>query len=194
MTTFTSLPIEVRCMIYEHAITPRAVLVQRKRVPYCEFAREYERRHNITMQSKGDNIWVYLKWNASNEFRFWSRTRIPALLHTCRESRGELMRLGYRLMFATQPNEPLVWFNCVLDAIYLCGPGFPAGGFNSLHTGLYQSSLRPRRTRADLDAQMSTADKAEIRWVVEPIDCAEYRYTGEVTGFDGNPLPFLALD
>ncbi|EKJ70307.1 hypothetical protein FPSE_09524 [Fusarium pseudograminearum CS3096] len=194
MTTFTQLPIEVRGMIYEHAIIPRAVLVHRRKVPYSEFAREYERRHNITLQSKRDYMSVYVQWNASNEFRFWSRTRIPALLHTCRESRGELMRLGYRLMFATQPNEPLVWFNCRLDAIYLSGPNIPAGGMSSLLEGLYQSNLRPRRTRDDLDDQMSTADKTEIRWVVEPIDCAEYRYTGEVTGFDGYPLPFLALD
>lgn len=49
----------------------------------------------------------------------YSNALIPALLHTCVESRHELMNRGYRLAFRTRSSEPRTWFNFDRDILFL---------------------------------------------------------------------------
>ncbi|KAI1761210.1 hypothetical protein GGR53DRAFT_506421 [Hypoxylon sp. FL1150] len=49
----------------------------------------------------------------------YSTAPIPALLHTCRESREVLTRTGYRLAFGTRNHEPRTWFHYENDVLYL---------------------------------------------------------------------------
>jgi len=49
-----------------------------------------------------------------------SRAPIPALLHTCTESRAALIRHGYALSFATRAGAPAItWFCPAKDVLYL---------------------------------------------------------------------------
>ncbi|XXG94834.1 Pre-mRNA-splicing factor cwc26 [Hypoxylon texense] len=49
----------------------------------------------------------------------YSTAPIPALLHTCSESRALLIRAGYRLAFGTRNHEPHTWFHYQNDILYL---------------------------------------------------------------------------
>ncbi|KAE8449140.1 hypothetical protein EG329_008524 [Mollisiaceae sp. DMI_Dod_QoI] len=51
----------------------------------------------------------------------WSRTPIPALLHTCRDSRRAMQLSGYELAFAAKNTEPRIWFNFKHDVLYPTG-------------------------------------------------------------------------
>lgn len=50
---------------------------------------------------------------------FWSRSPIPVLLHTCRESRRTMQVCGYELAFATETTKPLTWYNFKHDMLFL---------------------------------------------------------------------------
>jgi hypothetical protein len=58
-------------------------------------------------------------WELVRESHLYSKAPIPALLHTCAESRAELMSCGYRLSFRTRSNGPRTWFNFERDVLYI---------------------------------------------------------------------------
>ncbi|KAI0381951.1 hypothetical protein F5Y04DRAFT_253657 [Hypomontagnella monticulosa] len=49
----------------------------------------------------------------------YSEAPIPALLHTCVESRTVLMNSGYQLAFGSRSHEPRTWFHYGHDVLYL---------------------------------------------------------------------------
>ncbi|OTB11614.1 hypothetical protein K445DRAFT_26333 [Daldinia sp. EC12] len=49
----------------------------------------------------------------------YSKAPIPALLHTCVESRRVLIDAGYQLAFASRNHEPRTWFHFGRDLLYL---------------------------------------------------------------------------
>ncbi|KAI1780167.1 hypothetical protein F4818DRAFT_402026 [Hypoxylon cercidicola] len=53
--------------------------------------------------------------------RLYSTAPIPALLHTCSESRAVLIRAGYQLAFGSRSHEPHTWFHYQNDVLYLDG-------------------------------------------------------------------------
>lgn len=57
---------------------------------------------------------------AMRTFHFWSSSPIPALLHTCRESRRAMQLCGYELVFAINDKvTPRIWFNFAHDTLHL---------------------------------------------------------------------------
>ncbi|KAH7242730.1 hypothetical protein BKA59DRAFT_481245 [Fusarium tricinctum] len=71
---------------------------------------------------------ICLHWLARNPQTAWQLVRkgylyspapIPALLHTCSESRHELIKRGYRLAFSTRSSGPRTWFNYDHDILFL---------------------------------------------------------------------------
>ncbi|EXF74227.1 hypothetical protein CFIO01_06821 [Colletotrichum fioriniae PJ7] len=58
-------------------------------------------------------------WELMREGYLYSKAPIPPLLHTCAESRGVLMRGGYRLAFATRTAEARTWFHFDRDTLFL---------------------------------------------------------------------------
>jgi hypothetical protein len=58
-------------------------------------------------------------WELVRQGYLYSKAPIPALLHTCSESRAELMNCGYQLSFRTRSNEPRTWFNFERDVLYI---------------------------------------------------------------------------
>ena len=70
-------------------------------------------------------------WEVLGRSHLYSRAPIPALLHTCNDSRLYLMRtLGYKLSFKTRTCPPLTWFSPKQDTLFMTGesewPGHPA--------------------------------------------------------------------
>ncbi|KAI1383387.1 uncharacterized protein F4822DRAFT_75942 [Hypoxylon trugodes] len=49
----------------------------------------------------------------------YSEAPIPALLHTCSESRSFLIQTGYQLAFGTRTHGPRTWFNFKHDVLFL---------------------------------------------------------------------------
>ena len=58
---------------------------------------------------------VHITLNASNEPR--SATTIPALLHVCKESRQEALKVYEPLL---DPTQPIIFFSFELDVLHLC--------------------------------------------------------------------------
>ncbi|KAF5658047.1 hypothetical protein FCIRC_13022 [Fusarium circinatum] len=58
-------------------------------------------------------------WQLCREVSMYSTAPIPALLHTCRESRDVLIRRGYQLAFRTRSHGPRTWFNYDHDVLFL---------------------------------------------------------------------------
>ncbi|RSL50832.1 hypothetical protein CEP53_008654 [Fusarium sp. AF-6] len=58
-------------------------------------------------------------WEFARTGYLFSRAPIPALLHTCTESRLELINMGYQLAFQTRSRGPRTWFNFDQDTLYL---------------------------------------------------------------------------
>ncbi|OHE92752.1 hypothetical protein CORC01_11970 [Colletotrichum orchidophilum] len=58
-------------------------------------------------------------WELVREGYLYSKAPIPTLLHTCVESRRELVRGGYNLAFATRTAEPRTWFHFDRDTLFL---------------------------------------------------------------------------
>lgn len=58
-------------------------------------------------------------WELVREGYLYSKAPIPALLHTCAESRAELMSCGYQLAFRTRSNGGRTWFNFERDVLYI---------------------------------------------------------------------------
>ncbi|KAF5023221.1 hypothetical protein F66182_4729 [Fusarium sp. NRRL 66182] len=58
-------------------------------------------------------------WRFMRESYLYSEAPIPALLHTCSESRDELLRKGYQLAFRTRSYGPRTWFNYDRDILFL---------------------------------------------------------------------------
>ncbi|RYP55615.1 hypothetical protein DL769_010105 [Monosporascus sp. CRB-8-3] len=58
-------------------------------------------------------------WELTRESFLYSNAPIPPLLHTCSESRAELMSRGYQLAFRTRSSEPRTWFNFDRDVLFL---------------------------------------------------------------------------
>lgn len=54
-----------------------------------------------------------------NQVYLFSKSPIPALLHTNRESRQVMLEIGYELAFGTEHAKPLTWFNFQMDVLYL---------------------------------------------------------------------------
>ncbi|WAO86360.1 Hypothetical protein NCS54_00363200 [Fusarium falciforme] len=58
-------------------------------------------------------------WEFARRCHLYSHTPIPALLHTCAESRIMLINMGYKLAFRTRSSGPRIWFNFDRDTLYL---------------------------------------------------------------------------
>ncbi|KAF4487796.1 hypothetical protein FAGAP_11361 [Fusarium agapanthi] len=58
-------------------------------------------------------------WQLCREVSMYSTAPIPALLHTCRESRDVLIQGGYQLAFRTRSHGPRTWFNFDHDALFI---------------------------------------------------------------------------
>ncbi|KAK1483351.1 hypothetical protein CCUS01_15776 [Colletotrichum cuscutae] len=58
-------------------------------------------------------------WEIMREGYLYSKAPIPPLLHTCAESRGVLIRGGYRLAFATRTAGRRTWFHFERDTLFL---------------------------------------------------------------------------
>ncbi|CZR65018.1 uncharacterized protein PAC_14918 [Phialocephala subalpina] len=65
---------------------------------------------------------MYEVYEATRRGHIWSSCPIPALLHTCRESRSTMKRAGYELTFGHRTSKPRVWFNFRHDTLYLSVP------------------------------------------------------------------------
>ncbi|KAL6362006.1 hypothetical protein LRP88_05489 [Fusarium phalaenopsidis] len=65
----------------------------------------------------------YIAWELARTGHFFSNAPISALLHTCTESRLELINMGYQLAFRTRPSGPRTWFNFDRDILFIeCDP------------------------------------------------------------------------
>ncbi|KAF4435373.1 hypothetical protein F53441_13526 [Fusarium austroafricanum] len=111
---FTDLPPEIRALIFLFATPPRLVFVKVKlelsrREPQTTFERV---RHFF---GQYDN-----RVDGVKRSYFSSNTTIPALLHTCYESRAMLMSQGYQLTFGSPSTEPRIWFNYDRDVLKPC--------------------------------------------------------------------------
>ncbi|KAE8444938.1 hypothetical protein EG329_014065 [Mollisiaceae sp. DMI_Dod_QoI] len=62
---------------------------------------------------------TYQVFDATRRGYLWSSCPIPALLHTCRESRDTMKRAGYELTFRHRTAGPRTWFNFHHDILYL---------------------------------------------------------------------------
>lgn len=60
-----------------------------------------------------------LAWELFRNSYLFSRAPIPPLLHTCSDSRAELMAQGYQLAFGTRSSKPRTWFNFARDVLFL---------------------------------------------------------------------------
>lgn len=60
-----------------------------------------------------------IAWEVARHSNFYSNASIPELLHTCRDSRQELVRRGYRLAFGTWSAGPRIWFHFERDVLFL---------------------------------------------------------------------------
>ncbi|KAL3600199.1 hypothetical protein FPOAC2_04431 [Fusarium poae] len=176
--SFTSLPKELRIRIYLLATPPRVVLLQKPRIRYVESSQEYK--------SMGPDP-KYQDYT-------YSFTKIPALLHTCRESRCELVRHGYELTFGSESSVPLTWFDYRREALYLAGhvgnpfPRVYPQSLNEPPTPLY-------RYGEGSNCYLLDIDKKRVRWVVDRSDCSQYVFeTGEAFAIGGGPAPFLATN
>ncbi|RSL65171.1 hypothetical protein CEP54_004294 [Fusarium duplospermum] len=73
-----------------------------------------------------DPVWLAhrpeLAWNLCRSSSLYSKAPIPPLLHTCRDSRSRLRRLGYELAFSTRTSKPQTWFNFGRDTLFLRDP------------------------------------------------------------------------
>ncbi|KAI8717607.1 2EXR domain-containing protein [Fusarium sp. LHS14.1] len=73
-----------------------------------------------------DPVWLAhrpeLAWNLCRSSSVYSKAPIPPLLHTCRDSRNRLRRLGYELAFSTRTCEARTWFNFRRDTLFLRDP------------------------------------------------------------------------
>ncbi|KUJ10128.1 uncharacterized protein LY89DRAFT_689956 [Mollisia scopiformis] len=58
-------------------------------------------------------------FDATRRGYLWSSSPIPALLHTCKESRNAMQRAGYELTFRHRTSGPRIWFNFNHDTLYL---------------------------------------------------------------------------
>ncbi|KAH7202377.1 hypothetical protein DER44DRAFT_787172 [Fusarium oxysporum] len=58
-------------------------------------------------------------WQLCREVSMYSTAPIPALLHTCRESRDDLIKRGYQLAFRTRSHGPRTWFNFDHDVLFI---------------------------------------------------------------------------
>ncbi|KAG9498428.1 hypothetical protein J7337_009233 [Fusarium musae] len=58
-------------------------------------------------------------WELCREGHMFSNAPIPALLHTCRESRDHLIKRGYQLAFRTRSHGPRTWFNFETDVLFI---------------------------------------------------------------------------
>jgi hypothetical protein len=58
-------------------------------------------------------------WQFCREVCMYSSAPIPALLHTCRESRDDLIKRGYQLTFRTRSHGPRTWFNFDHDVLFI---------------------------------------------------------------------------
>ncbi|KAF5578140.1 hypothetical protein FPCIR_11717 [Fusarium pseudocircinatum] len=58
-------------------------------------------------------------WQLCREVSMYSTAPIPALLHTCRESRDVLIQKGYQLAFRTRSHDPRTWFNFDHDVLFI---------------------------------------------------------------------------
>ncbi|UPK97270.1 hypothetical protein LCI18_008205 [Fusarium solani-melongenae] len=58
-------------------------------------------------------------WELARTGHFFSKAPIPALLHTCTESRLELINMGYQLAFQTRSSGPRTWFNFDRDILFI---------------------------------------------------------------------------
>ena len=75
-----------------------------------------------------------LAYELMRQGHFFSRAPVPALLHTCSESRRELMRGGYQLAFRTRSSGPRTWFNFERDILHLAHEN-PRDPYNWLRGG-----------------------------------------------------------
>ncbi|KAI1107934.1 hypothetical protein F4804DRAFT_296370 [Jackrogersella minutella] len=62
---------------------------------------------------------VDIAYQLLRKTRLYSQAPIPALLHTCAESRKVLISAGYRLAFGTRHHEPSTWFHFENDILFL---------------------------------------------------------------------------
>jgi hypothetical protein len=74
-------------------------------------------------------------WQLVREGYLYSKAPIPALLHTCAESRAELISRGYQLAFRTRSNGPRTWFNFERDVLYVDRDDEYEEGYRSLLSG-----------------------------------------------------------
>ncbi|KAH7032686.1 uncharacterized protein B0I36DRAFT_347867 [Microdochium trichocladiopsis] len=58
-------------------------------------------------------------WDLMRKAALFSHAPVPALLHTCKESRGTLQVQGYKLAYATRSAPALTWFNFDIDTLLL---------------------------------------------------------------------------
>ncbi|KAF5701597.1 hypothetical protein FMUND_13825 [Fusarium mundagurra] len=58
-------------------------------------------------------------WELCRKGEMFSTAPIPALLHTCRESRDALINRGYQLAFRTRSHGPQTWFNFDTDVLFI---------------------------------------------------------------------------
>ncbi|CVL12787.1 uncharacterized protein FPRN_09923 [Fusarium proliferatum] len=58
-------------------------------------------------------------WELCREVELFSTAPIPALLHTCRESRDALIKRGYQLAFRSRSHGPQTWFNFDTDVLFI---------------------------------------------------------------------------
>ncbi|CZR54631.1 uncharacterized protein PAC_04515 [Phialocephala subalpina] len=90
--------------------------------------------------------------DATRESYFWSRTPIPALLHTCRESRHAMQLCGYELAFAAEKSEPRIWFNFKHDVLYLTsGRWGSERNVDVFDTGPWNIYQLPRKDRGRIE-------------------------------------------
>ncbi|KAH6991992.1 hypothetical protein EDB82DRAFT_553894 [Fusarium venenatum] len=100
-TCFGKLPQELRTQICILATPPRVILLQKRAFLYYEFLQEYMEREGT--EPKGKHL---SRWDESEVHCTYSHNAIPALMHTCRDSRGELVKHGYELTFGTESTAP----------------------------------------------------------------------------------------
>ncbi|KAL2690108.1 hypothetical protein Neosp_004176 [[Neocosmospora] mangrovei] len=61
----------------------------------------------------------HFAWEFARRCSLYSNAPIPALLHTCKESRAALIKMGYKLAFRSRSSGPRTWFNFDRDTLYM---------------------------------------------------------------------------
>ncbi|KAI1461824.1 hypothetical protein F4805DRAFT_453061 [Annulohypoxylon moriforme] len=102
--------------------------------------------------------------------RFYSEAPIPALLHTCAESRMILISAGYQLTFGARDHEPMTWFHFENDILSLTSLGISHGRVD-VNLADYMKSSIGKIDVESLQKVRNVVGFQDVSWGVVCVGC-----------------------